>query len=277
MLSCCLWPCYVAILWGGYSPLMLSCCLWPCYVTIQWGGYSPLMLSCCLWPCYVAILWGVYSPLMLSCCLWPCYGAPFARKDLMNIFTTGFPRWKWHDWGIMTHKLLLSNAGKETDDTLTIEKRTEKEEKKSCWKTKLKIIIIPTFSSKMRKRKVALIWKETLVVGTKNLTTERLDKLDESGALVFCKENNKVFVKVGRNHGGESFRLALQVANTIQILRMPLFSHCSRPLRDIFQSSNSSFKACRADQRQLRKAKWRGRRLAILLFGDYEFLTKMFV
>ena len=113
------------------------------------------------------------------------------------------------------------------------------------------------------------------MVGTKNLTTERLDKLDESGALVFCKENNKVFVKVGRNHGGESFTLALQVANTI--LRTPLFSHCSGPQRDTFQSSNSSFKACRADQRQLRKAKWRGRRLAILLFGDYEFLTKMFV
>ena len=48
------------------------------------------ILSCCLWPCYVTILWGGYSPLMLSCCLWPCYGVPFARKDLVSIFTTGF-------------------------------------------------------------------------------------------------------------------------------------------------------------------------------------------
>ena len=158
---------------------------------------------------------------ILSCCLWPCYGAPFA-KDLVNIFTTGFPRWKWHDWGIMTHKLLLSNAGKETDDTADYQK---KKKKKKLLEDEAKKIIILTFSSKMRKRKVALIWKETLVVGTKNLITERLDKLDESGALVFCKENNKVFVKVGRNHGRESFRLALQVANTIQILRTPLFSH----------------------------------------------------
>ena len=106
---------------------------------------------------------------------------------------------------------------------LTIKKKKKK--KKKLLEDEAKKIIILTFSSKMRKRKVALIWKETLVVGTKNLITERLDKLDESGALVFCKENNKVFVKVGRNHGRESFRLALQVANTIQILRTPLFSH----------------------------------------------------
>ncbi len=54
----------------------------------------------------------------------------------------------------MTHRLLLSNAGKETDDIAIKERKKKKKKKrkeKSCLETKLKNNNL-TFSSKMRKR-----------------------------------------------------------------------------------------------------------------------------
>ena len=90
ILSCCLWPCYVTILWGGYSPFnaeLLSVAML-CYHTVRWVQpiNAELLSVAMLLPyCEVGTAHSI-----LSCCLWPFYGVPFARKDLVSIFTTGF-------------------------------------------------------------------------------------------------------------------------------------------------------------------------------------------
>ena len=59
-----------------------------CYHTVRWVQpiNAELLSVAMLLPyCEVGTAHSI-----LSCCLWPCYGAPFARKDLVSIFTTGF-------------------------------------------------------------------------------------------------------------------------------------------------------------------------------------------
>ena len=133
---------------------------------------------------------------------------------------------------------------------------------------------------KDEKKESGIDLKETPVVGAKNSTTfvmNLLDKLDESGALIFRNENDKVFVKVGGDHGGESFKLALQVANTDNPnSKKNIFVFSSFEAKDSHLNLQAVLSKYAEQIKEPRKAQWRGRRLAVFLFGDYEFLTKMF-
>ena len=59
ILSCCLWPCYVTILWGGYSPFnseLLSVAML-CYHTVRWVQPINAKLLSVAMLCYHTVRW----------------------------------------------------------------------------------------------------------------------------------------------------------------------------------------------------------------------------
>nr|XP_054748599.1 uncharacterized protein LOC129254164 isoform X2 [Lytechinus pictus] len=105
-----------------------------------------------------------------------------------------------------------------------------------------------------------------------------LDEYDKLNQLTWTGiPTDEIWLKLGGDKGGKSFKLAIQVANLL---------HPNSPRNTVmvavFQASDSTFnldlalKDFASDVELLMRTTWRGKRIRLFLCGDYEFLTKFY-
>ncbi|XP_071500072.1 uncharacterized protein [Diadema antillarum] len=105
----------------------------------------------------------------------------------------------------------------------------------------------------------------------------QLDQYDTMDLLSFEDTGGEIWVKIGGDKGGSSFKLMLQICNVAKpnsILNTNIIM--------MFDAVDSIFnlelalKGFSAEVDKLATKTWRGRRLRVFHFGDYEYLTKIY-
>lgn len=107
-----------------------------------------------------------------------------------------------------------------------------------------------------------------------------LNLYDECGKLHWhdgAIPGNQVWVKLGGDHGGGSFKFVLEIAN----VERPNSVNNTIPLC-VFDCQDTASNlhlalSMYADQvKALQETEWRGKRIVVFAFGDYEYQTKMY-
>jgi hypothetical protein len=110
--------------------------------------------------------------------------------------------------------------------------------------------------------------------------TDLLDKFHEQNLLTHHDNNipaDEIWIKVGGDHGGDSFKMSLQIAN----IESPNSKHntymiCMAPAKDTRYNLREILSTYRKDIQALANLTWRGKKLKLFIFGDYEFLCNLY-
>ena len=105
-----------------------------------------------------------------------------------------------------------------------------------------------------------------------------LDELDENGLLYDGHiAESEIHLKVGGDHGGGSFKMSFQIANV---------ENPNKPENSVVFSVmeakdyKSNLRLClerfRRQVEKFSQVTWKGRKIVVFLFGDYEFLCAMY-
>ncbi|KAJ8018292.1 hypothetical protein HOLleu_43792 [Holothuria leucospilota] len=124
--------------------------------------------------------------------------------------------------------------------------------------------------------------KSTPCVRVKDLKTkiiqqlegyERLNLLTWHGVI----PENEIWVKIGGDKGGATFKQMFQVAN-VENPNAPrnTIVFCIFPAKDSFYNLKLAFQGLQAQVNSLEESTWRGKKFRIFGFGDYEYLCKMY-
>ena len=122
---------------------------------------------------------------------------------------------------------------------------------------------------------------EVPVVYIKDLTQflkELLHNYKKANMLVWKDgmPENEIWVKLGGDHGGKSFKLCLQVCNLERpnVKQNTIVIACM-PARDLHENL-AKLTAIYTDQiQELQKEHWKQKRIRLFLFGDYAFLSAL--
>ena len=126
--------------------------------------------------------------------------------------------------------------------------------------------------------------KETPIVYAKDLcsfVTDLLDKYNEQQLLDFHDVNipdDQIWVKIGGDHGGDSLKLCLQIAN----VKSPNSRDNTFAISFMFNGKDTAenFRKAlwhyRHQVYKLKKLKWMGKGINFFLFGDYDIECKVF-
>ena len=108
--------------------------------------------------------------------------------------------------------------------------------------------------------------------------TDLLDKYFETGQLVWNGiPTSEIWVKVGADHGQGSLKMALQVANTNSPNSKNNTVLCSLfKGKDDRENVQRIFSEYSTQIDELRNMTWNNKKIRVFMFGDYDFLTKMF-
>ena len=88
---------------------------------------------------------------------------------------------------------------------------------------------------------------------------------------------DEVWVKIGGDHGGGTFKLCFQLANVLQpnsvknTVPFLVFS-----AKDTVENLATAFKPYAEQIASFRREKWQGKNVRVILFGDYEFLCTVY-
>ena len=88
---------------------------------------------------------------------------------------------------------------------------------------------------------------------------------------------DEVHLKIGGDHGGESFKATFQIANVLnpnQPINTVIFSIMEA--KDRSTNLLLCLERYKAHIEQFRKVKWEGKTSRVFLFGDYDFLCAMY-
>ena len=104
-----------------------------------------------------------------------------------------------------------------------------------------------------------------------------LNEYDNAQQLVFDIIPDEIHVKIGSDHGGASHKVFLQIAN----LQSPNSKYNTVVIgcfytKDIYENLIKIAKIFHNDINELKKMKWKGKRIRVFLFGDYAFLTSLY-
>ena len=120
-------------------------------------------------------------------------------------------------------------------------------------------------------------------VGSDNLpsfVTKLLDQYEEEGLLTWQDNNiprDEIWVKVGGDHGGGSFKLMLQIANTsAPNSKNNTFLLLIVNAKDSYTNMKHVLDPYRRQFQNLERVTWKGKRIRLFLFGDYDFLLKVY-
>ena len=110
--------------------------------------------------------------------------------------------------------------------------------------------------------------------------SEVLDKYEESNLLDWHGgeiPNNEIWIKIGADHGGGSFKVMLQVAN----LKHPNSKHntfllCIVNRKDSPENLQEVLRPYKEQVSALQNMQWKGKNIRLFLFGDYDFLLKLY-
>ena len=125
--------------------------------------------------------------------------------------------------------------------------------------------------------------KETPIVYVKNLcsfVTDLLDRYNEQQLLNFHDGNipdDHIWVKIGGDHGGDSFKLCLQIANVKSPnSRDNAFMITMFNGKDTAENLRRALRHYRHQVYKTKKLKWMGKSMKDFLFGDYDCQCKVF-
>ncbi len=109
-----------------------------------------------------------------------------------------------------------------------------------------------------------------------------LDSYDEEGMLTWHDNTipqDEIWVKLGGDHGKNSLKLTLQIANlekpnakrNVVVIGMA-------PIRDTYENLKTMINFCQLEKeiKSVESLTWKNKKIVFLLTGDYEFLTKMY-
>eukprot|EP00057_Strongylocentrotus_purpuratus_P034143 XP_794084.3 PREDICTED: uncharacterized protein LOC589347 [Strongylocentrotus purpuratus] len=125
--------------------------------------------------------------------------------------------------------------------------------------------------------------KETPVVAVNSLSAlvqDLLEEYDQLGELTWHEDHipeGEIWLKVGGDKGGGTFKMMIQVAN----VNRPNSLHNTRVIM-LFPGSDSTFnldvslETIRCQIADLESMSWRGKTMKVFAFGDYEYLTRMY-
>ena len=139
------------------------------------------------------------------------------------------------------------------------------------------------FSRMSRSSATGQSLKETPVVYVRDLcsfVTDLLDKYSEQQLLDFHDgkiPEDQIWLKIGGDHGGDSFKLCLQIVN----VKSPNSRHNTFMVtmfngKDTAENLRRALWHYRHQVYKLKKLKWMGKCIKVILFGDYDFQSKVF-
>ena len=112
------------------------------------------------------------------------------------------------------------------------------------------------------------------------LVTHYLDLLDSSQQLSWhggVIPPTEIWVKLGGDHGGGSFKLVMQIANTVHPNSLTnTIPVCTYDTTDSPVNLEVALGRFRPQIEQLLSAKWKDRAFRLFFFGDYDFQTKCY-
>ena len=107
-----------------------------------------------------------------------------------------------------------------------------------------------------------------------------LNRFDEKGLLTWHNRqihHDEIWIKVGADHGGNSLKMTLQTAN----LERPnsksnTFLCCLFEGKDTHENLATILGEYSQQLNELRQMEWHGKKVETFVFGDYDFLCKMY-
>ena len=135
------------------------------------------------------------------------------------------------------------------------------------------------FYNKRQDRQIVQKTPMAYVENLPTFVTNLLDSYDKKEMLVWPSSmpKDEIWLKIGGDHGGGSFKMALQVANT-QKPNSSASTHMIQIVECKDSVSNMQRVLCPLEQQveALKSLTWRGKKIRVFLFGDYDFELKMF-
>eukprot|EP00117_Sycon_ciliatum_P044781 scpid36929/ scgid32253/ len=107
-----------------------------------------------------------------------------------------------------------------------------------------------------------------------------LDQLQDSSRLTWhggAIPESEIWIKIGGDHGGGSFKLSFQIVNTEHPNSLTnIIPFCIFNGKDTPANLETALGQYRPQLQQLQQTSWKGKTMKIYLFGDYEFQTVNF-
>ena len=106
-----------------------------------------------------------------------------------------------------------------------------------------------------------------------------LDQFEKENLLTWHENSipdDEIWIKLGGDHGGGSFKLMLQVANVKEAnSKLNTFLVSIVNCKDFHYNLKKVLKPYRQQVTNLQQMEWKGKRIRVFLFGDYDFLLKI--
>ena len=125
--------------------------------------------------------------------------------------------------------------------------------------------------------------RETPVAAIENLehfVSNLLDQYQQTNTLTWHNDTiprDEVWIKIGGDHGGESFKMMLQVANIISPnAKQNTHLVCIVDCKDTPENIREVLLPMKTQITNLQKMMWNEKKIRLFLFGDYDFLLKMY-
>ena len=108
----------------------------------------------------------------------------------------------------------------------------------------------------------------------------RLDTMDSHNQLIWRNSsipNDEIWIKVGGDHGGDSFKISVQVLNTSSPNSKDntIVVECFKA-KDTYSNLKSGYERIQEDIHNLQHLTWQGKQIRLTVFGDYLFLPMMY-
>ena len=89
--------------------------------------------------------------------------------------------------------------------------------------------------------------------------------------------SDEIWIKVGGDHGGKSFKLCLQICNVKKPnAKQNMFVVACIPAKDLYENLGSLAAIYKNQIQTLQKEHWRKKKIRLFIVGDYAFLLSMF-
>ena len=89
--------------------------------------------------------------------------------------------------------------------------------------------------------------------------------------------DDEVWIKVGGDHGGKSFKLCLQICNVRKPnAKQNTFVIACMPAKDVHENLATLATIYKEQIKTLQNERWKKKKIKLFMFGDYAFLSSMF-
>ena len=148
--------------------------------------------------------------------------------------------------------------------------------------TETKQIIVIERNDKSHDSKGGLTETSAPVVHVKNLqkfVKDLLDGYKQNGKLLWRDgmPKDEIWVKIGGDHGGNSFKLCLQVCNLDKPnSKENTIVYACMSAKDIYENMSKICSIHESQINQLKEEYWENKRIRLFVYGDYAFLASLY-